>query len=139
VDLLKNPEQFTGYSGEPATKIWKAIYEENCFESKTEALSLSWKKCTERKVFYKIVSGLHASVSTHLTSKYFDSDKKIWRKDLSQFSSRVGQFKDRIQNLGFLYLQITRAIRIIIKRIINKDFRPENDIEGEVIKVIYIF
>ena len=31
VDLLANPERFTGYKGEEAWKIWRAIYDENCF------------------------------------------------------------------------------------------------------------
>ena len=31
VDLTLNPERYTGYGGESATRIWNAIYEENCF------------------------------------------------------------------------------------------------------------
>jgi len=32
VDLYENPERFTGYAGASANKVWKAIYEENCFD-----------------------------------------------------------------------------------------------------------
>lgn len=31
VDLIENPERFTGYAGESAARVWKSIYEENCF------------------------------------------------------------------------------------------------------------
>lgn len=31
VDLLLNPERFTGYSGDSAHRIWNSIYQENCF------------------------------------------------------------------------------------------------------------
>lgn len=31
VDLLENPERFTGYAGQSSSRVWKAIYEENCF------------------------------------------------------------------------------------------------------------
>lgn len=31
VDLLLNPERFTGYAGESAHRIWRTIYLENCF------------------------------------------------------------------------------------------------------------
>lgn len=31
VDLVKNPERFTGYAGASANRVWKSIYEENCF------------------------------------------------------------------------------------------------------------
>lgn len=33
VDLLENPERFTGYAGDSSSRVWKAIYEENCFTS----------------------------------------------------------------------------------------------------------
>lgn len=32
VDLLLNPERYTGYKGPDAWKIWNVIYEENCFK-----------------------------------------------------------------------------------------------------------
>ena len=31
VDLPLNPERFTGYAGVSAARVWKSIYEENCF------------------------------------------------------------------------------------------------------------
>lgn len=31
VDLIENPERFTGYAGHSSARVWKAIYEENCF------------------------------------------------------------------------------------------------------------
>ena len=31
VDLIENPERFTGYAGDASSRVWKAIYEENCF------------------------------------------------------------------------------------------------------------
>lgn len=31
VDLSLNPERFTGYSGPSASRVWRSIYEENCF------------------------------------------------------------------------------------------------------------
>jgi hypothetical protein len=32
VDLTRNPEGNTGFSGEEARRIWNAIYNENCFK-----------------------------------------------------------------------------------------------------------
>ena len=31
IDLALNPERFTGYAGESANRVWRAIYEEKCF------------------------------------------------------------------------------------------------------------
>ncbi|KAK7806376.1 hypothetical protein U0070_024723 [Myodes glareolus] len=35
VDLLLNPERYTGYKGPDAWRIWSVIYEENCFKPQT--------------------------------------------------------------------------------------------------------
>jgi hypothetical protein len=60
-----------GYVGHTATRIWKAIYEENCFDD--------GDKCIEKRVFYRLISGLHASISAHLTSEYLlDPEQNIW-------------------------------------------------------------
>jgi hypothetical protein len=34
VDLLTNPERYTGYVGAHAHKIWNSIYRENCFDER---------------------------------------------------------------------------------------------------------
>jgi hypothetical protein len=36
-----NPERFTGYAGDSAHNVWRAIYEENCFGLSEAALSES--------------------------------------------------------------------------------------------------
>lgn len=92
VDLSLVPEQYTGYTGEKAHRVWKAIYDENCFgvseqsASPPSALFSSVGQddvqCLEKRVYYKIISGtastwphflssqslpgLHASISTHI-------------------------------------------------------------------------
>ena len=95
VDLTINPERFTGYSGESSRKIWKAIYQENCFRPENSTgISKSDKKtkkisgknklseifgvpqdrlgelCLEKRAFYRAISGLHASITIHLSSRY---------------------------------------------------------------------
>ena len=32
VDLLLNPERYTGYKGDSPHRIWNSIYRENCFK-----------------------------------------------------------------------------------------------------------
>src|SRR5437588_12432808 len=43
VNLLENPERFTGYAGPSASLVWKSIYEENCFNV-TPSLDSSYNK-----------------------------------------------------------------------------------------------
>ena len=83
VDLLRNPEGYTGYDGEQAHRIWRSIYEGNCFDLERtppkEQLLLAWRseepkhsgQCLERRVFYKLISGLQASISTHIAVSPF--------------------------------------------------------------------
>ena len=66
VNLTKNPESFTGYSGESANKVWLSIYNENCFKIVEHDGQLDLKKptfldkhCNEKRIFYRIVSGKH--------------------------------------------------------------------------------
>ena len=48
VNLLENPERFTGYSGTSARRVWKSISEENCFVGSHDD-----ETCTEKRVFYR--------------------------------------------------------------------------------------
>lgn len=91
IDLTQNPERFTGYKGEDPHKIWSAIYEENCFHNEL----LSHQKpsitgqyhqpnnedtelCYEKKIFFKLISGMHTSISLHLCKEYLDPVSKVW-------------------------------------------------------------
>ena len=79
-DLSLVPERFTGYTGPQAQRIWRAIYDENCFglaeyslmAAKSPApVSLSDTlsevmlgdenrhdtHCLEKRVYYKVISG----------------------------------------------------------------------------------
>ena len=82
IDLIENPEGFTGYAGESAHRIWNSIYEENCFGlseatllhrtgksplDQSPATTFSLKpvpaveaECLEKRVYYRIISGLAA-------------------------------------------------------------------------------
>ncbi|KAA0175215.1 hypothetical protein FNF27_03223 [Cafeteria roenbergensis] len=103
VDLLKNPEGFTGYSGPDAHRIWSSVYDENCFrgtDGEDEGL------CLEERAFFRLVSGLHASISTHLSLNALDG-----RPHTQLWVDRVGRWPNRIRNLYFTFLVVLRAVR----------------------------
>jgi ERO1-like protein beta len=82
-DLSLVPERYTGYSGPAAHRLWKSIYEENCFglselhlKGNESAIPVTlpdtmtgiFKEdgslpeddddtCLEKRVYYKIISG----------------------------------------------------------------------------------
>ncbi|XP_027064166.1 endoplasmic reticulum oxidoreductin-1 isoform X2 [Coffea arabica] len=105
VNLLLNPERYTGYTGPSARRIWDAVYSENCPQY------ASGESCQEKKVLYKLISGLHSSISIHIASDYLlDEAKSLWGKNLDLMYDRVLRYPDRVRNLYFTYLFVLRAV-----------------------------
>lgn len=124
VDLLLNPERFTGYAGPSANRVWKSIYEENCFKSpQGSPLDLN-QMCLEKRVFYRVISGLHSSINIHLCAEYYlpkmgrfiVPGEPMWGPNVNEFNTRFssastdGEGPRRLKNLYFLYLLEMRAI-----------------------------
>lgn len=157
VDLLKNPERFTGYAGPSANRVWKSIYEENCFngvkfieparptssggtgfvdksmlQSSSPAMgglgglpggfsglvsslqapldSGDSEQCLEKRVFYRIISGLHASISIHICHDFLDTSTGEWAPNLECFITRIAEHPERLQNVYFDYVLLLRAL-----------------------------
>ncbi|XP_023146192.2 ERO1-like protein alpha [Amphiprion ocellaris] len=160
VDLLLNPERFTGYKGPEAWQIWNSIYEENCFKpfsikrplipnsyqssSGSEARTFySWLEgqCVEKRAFYRLISGLHASINIHLSARYLLDDswfQRKWGHNVSEFRQHFdseltsGEGPKRLRNLYFLYLIELRALAKALPFFQQPSFklytgRPEED------------
>ncbi|KAJ1841040.1 endoplasmic oxidoreductin-1 [Coemansia sp. RSA 2703] len=65
----------------------------------------------EYRVFYRMVSGLHASISAHICADYFNATSNRWEPNLSCFISRIGAFPDRLQNIYFNFVLLSSAIQ----------------------------
>ena len=167
VSLVDNPEKFTGYSGESAHQVWDAIYRENCFTSPSAAppaaqatrnaqassdlrLILAANSdatdnavddtCIEKRVFHRIISGMHASISTHLCYDYLDQKTGTWGPNLTCFEERVGRHPDRISNLYFNYGLLVRAIAKLQTYLkgytfCTGDVVQDRDTKGKVLRV----
>ena len=60
-----------GYGGESARRIWKSIYEENCFFKHRNVNPFSLDSlCFEERIFYRAISGLHTSINVHLSAAF---------------------------------------------------------------------
>ncbi|KII92731.1 hypothetical protein PLICRDRAFT_172784 [Plicaturopsis crispa FD-325 SS-3] len=132
-DLSLVPERYTGYSGPSAHNVWKSIYEENCF-GQTELNLLSAKspepvtlpdtltevlredgvesseQCLEKRVYYKIISGLHASISTHICNDMLNQTTGEWGPDLQCFVTRIASHPERLQYIYFNTVLMLRAM-----------------------------
>lgn len=84
INLVDNPERFTGYKGEHAHRVWNAIYSQQCFSNLNDT-----DTCQEQRIFYRLISGMHASISAHIANEYLmDQEKEIWGQNLREFVSR---------------------------------------------------
>eukprot|EP00605_Chrysophyceae_sp_TOSAG23-4_P001507 GSChrysophyteH1.ASY1.ANO1.1651.1 assembled CDS len=113
VNLLDNPESYTGYTGESPRRVWKAIHEENCFSDGGYFGALTDNasgQCLEKRVFYRLISGMQASISTHIAKDYYFEDTEKWGTNIPLFVRAVGSHPERINNLYFTFLFVLRAI-----------------------------
>ncbi|PPQ62937.1 hypothetical protein CVT24_006177 [Panaeolus cyanescens] len=132
-DLRLVPERYTGYSGADANRVWRSIYEENCF-GLTEMNLMSGKSpapvslpdtmvevlhqgeeesdphCLEKRVYYKVISGLHASISTHICHEHLNQSTGEWAPNLRCFIDRVASHPERLQYIYFDTILLLRAV-----------------------------
>ena len=126
VDLRRNPERYTGYSGQSTEKVWKAIHEDNCFQQNddydnTEEETSTPGYCTletEQRVYNKIISGMHSSISLHIAHSYcleMDTETlaecKTWGPNSTLAYDRVLSHKDRLENLHVVFAVLLRAVQ----------------------------
>ncbi|KAJ7747358.1 hypothetical protein B0H16DRAFT_1375640 [Mycena metata] len=133
-DLSRIPERYTGYSGPDAARVWRSIYEENCFgvselnllggpnpglvslpDTMSEPFRLEGGaadggQCLEKRVYYKVISGLHASISTHICAEYLNQSTGEWGPNLQCFINRVASHPERLQYIYFNTVLLLRAV-----------------------------
>lgn len=67
-------------------------------------------ECLEKRVFYRVMSGMHASISTHLCWDFLNQTTGKWQPNVACYINRLHKFPDRISNLYFNYALLTRAV-----------------------------
>ncbi|KAF2085624.1 endoplasmic oxidoreductin [Saccharata proteae CBS 121410] len=67
-------------------------------------------ECLEKRVFYRVISGMHASISTHLCYEYLNQTTGQWGPNLSCYEQRLHDHPERISNLYFNYALVLRAV-----------------------------
>lgn len=134
VDLTANPERFTGYGGQQAGQIWKSIYAENCFGSSDNET----EQCLAKDAFYRIVSGLHASIGTHLSNDHLNTETGEWGPNLDLFMMRVGNYPDRVSNIYFNYAIVAKALWKIKPYLKELDFCNDydNDVKSKILNIV---
>ncbi|KAF9265902.1 endoplasmic oxidoreductin [Marasmius fiardii PR-910] len=113
-DLSQIPERYTGYAGEGARHIWRSIYQENCFAPSSLQSPLNpmneVQTCLEERVYYKVISGLHASISTHICLDYLNHTTGEWTPNVNCYVSRVASYPERLEYIYFNTVLLLRAV-----------------------------
>lgn len=110
VNLVKNPETFTGYNG---SHVWEAIYRENCFAMEVPRRPFSNDMCYEERVLYRILSGLHTATSIEIFLNYHAPGVKgrtKWEPNPELFYDVFSGHPDRLKNLLFAYVVLLRSV-----------------------------
>lgn len=125
VDLLINPERYTGYSGESAHRVWRAIYEENCFIRKSHS-PFNDDLCYEERLFYEAISGLHSSINIHLCAEYPSVGlMSSFEPNLDEFQRRFEGHNDYLENLYTLFLFELKALTLSEQYLLKQVNWPE--------------
>lgn len=67
-------------------------------------------ECLEKRVFYRVISGMHASISTHLCHDYLNQTTGEWGPNVACYMERLHNHPERISNLYFNYALVLRAV-----------------------------
>lgn len=83
---------------------------------RTDGLPLD-NECLEKRVFHRLISGMHASISTHLCWDYLNQTTGQWHPNLQCFKERLHDHPERISNLYFNYALVSRAVAKLQKHL----------------------
>lgn len=64
--------------------------------------------CLEKRIFYRLMSGLQASISTHIARQYLHPSGQ-WDINLPLYWNAVGNHPDRVNNMYLTFLFLLRA------------------------------
>eukprot|EP00253_Pinus_taeda_P010343 PITA_10343 len=126
VNLQLNPERYTGYIGPSSRRIWDSIYKEHCLKHGPGDSS------PERWVFYKLISGLHSSITVHIVAEYLlDAEKDLWGPNPILLYERVLKYPERVRNLYFTFLFVLRAVTKVADYLSEEEYSTGHPLEDK--------
>ncbi|KAL8708299.1 MAG: hypothetical protein Q9220_006774 [cf. Caloplaca sp. 1 TL-2023] len=139
VSLVDNAERYTGYAGQPVWDaiyrencFFKAPPPSSVSSAPMNPLGNHFEaanalrnviqagapkseivlddECLEKRVFHRIISGMHASISTHICNDYLNQTTGQWGPNLQCYTDRLATHPERVSNLYFNYALLLRAV-----------------------------
>jgi len=82
--------------------------------------------CLEKRVFHRVISGMHASITTHLCWEWLNKTSGQWEPNLQCYKARLEPFPDRVANIYFNYALVLRAVGKIQKHVQDYTYCSED-------------
>ncbi|VDP01099.1 unnamed protein product [Heligmosomoides polygyrus] len=138
-------ERYTGYKGDSAIRVWKSIYQENCFkpDMKFDKNFLmnpnNFGLCLEKRVFYRLISGFHSAITISIAAYNYKPapggfGSGTWFRNTAMFADRFGtkwswEGPQRLKNVYFVFLLELRALLKVGPYLQNELFYTGNEKE----------
>jgi ERO1-like protein beta len=87
--------------------------------------------CLEKRVFYRVVSGMHASISAHLCYNFLNQTTGEWQPNPQCYQTRLHDHPDRISNMYFNYALLSRAVAKLGPYLKGREYTFCNDDPSE--------
>ncbi|KAJ8510304.1 hypothetical protein OPV22_000738 [Ensete ventricosum] len=100
-----------------------AMTYENCPQYPSE----EW--CDEKKVMYKLISGLHSLISVHIASECLLDSSANLGQNVQMLYDRVWKNPDRVRNLYFILLFVLRAVTKAADYLEQAEYNTGNHVE----------
>ena len=104
----------------PAANELKSVLDERRKHQALEESQNMWEvtqtglepedECLEKRVFYRIISGMHTSISTHICWEHLNQTSGEWGPNFQCYKDRLHKYPDRVSNLYFNYALVLRAV-----------------------------
>ena len=83
----------------------------------------STESCTEATLLYHMMSGLHASVNTHISEGFDDpANEGDLTNNQTYWLQAVGNHPQRVKNLHFIYAAVVKAVTLMEQTLVKNDF-----------------
>ena len=115
--LSSSKTRYTGFNG---TKIWEAIYRENCFSRVDEVNQM----CYEERVLFRMLSGMHSSINIHIALNWHPPRKgkrDSFAPNTARFEKLFKNHPDRLKNMHFAFVVMLRAMQKSGPHLLNYD------------------
>lgn len=119
---VEQSPNLVGFGGLQAAKDFKNVLEQH---ERAQVVNSAARddpyplddECLEKRVFHRLVSGMHASISTHLCWDYFNQTTGQWLPNVQCYKERLHNHPERLSNLYFDFAVLVRAVSKLRKHL----------------------